>query len=211
MFARRARRLALFFTGLPGNDAHQRARQMHRRGSRLARHERMSGYPPASAEPLSEFRVEKSRAEATLTLSNGSSVSGAFFISGSSRTHAGPESIKDVLNGETGFFPFQVDNGSGATTILLNRDHVLFLELVDRTEARRDPGYEVATERLVTMLLSNGTRLRGAVRVYRPQGRDRLSDFARAAETFRYLEADHATYIVNVRHLVELVEETPKS
>ena len=61
------------------------------------------------------------------------------------------------------------------------------------------------------MLLSNGTRLRGAVRVYRPQGRDRLSDFARAGETFRYLETENATYLINVRHLIELAEETPAS
>ena len=91
----------------------------------------------------------------------------------------------------------------------MNRDHVVFLELVDRAEARRDPGYDVATERIVTMLLSNGERLRGAVRVFRPQGRDRLSDFARADEIFRYLEAENAAYIINVRHLLELAEEIP--
>ncbi len=67
----------------------------------------------------------------------------------------------------------------------------------------------MATERIVSMLLSNGTRLRGAVRVFRPQGRDRLSDFARADETFRYLEAEHATYLINVRHVLELAEEIP--
>ena len=61
------------------------------------------------------------------------------------------------------------------------------------------------------MLMSNGTRLHGAVRVFRPQGRDRLSDFTRAGETFRYLEAEHATYIINVQHVVELAEETPAS
>ena len=58
------------------------------------------------------------------------------------------------------------------------------------------------------MLLSNGLRLRGSVRVYRPKGRDRLSDFARASESFRYLEAPDGTYLVNVRHLLELAEET---
>jgi hypothetical protein len=59
------------------------------------------------------------------------------------------------------------------------------------------------------MLMTNGTRLHGAVRVFRPEGRDRLSDFTRAEETFHYLEAEHATYIINVQHVVELVEEIP--
>ena len=159
----------------------------------------------------SEFRVEKARALATLTLSNGMLLRGSFFISGNSRTHAGPEGVKDVLNAEKGFFPFEVDRRGGSDTVLLNREHIVFLELNDRSEARRDPGYDVATERIVTMLLSNGVRLRGSVRVFRPKGRDRLSDFARVEETFRYLETERATYIINVRHILELAEETPAS
>jgi hypothetical protein len=169
----------------------------------------MSAHSHAAAQTVSEFRVEKSRAQATLTLSNGALVRGYFFVSRNSRMHAGPEGIKDVLNAETGFFPFEVERRSGAETVLLNRDHVVFLELRDGAEARRDPGYDVATERIITVLLSNGVRLCGAVRVFRPQGRDRLSDFARGQEIFRYLESETATYLINVRHVLELAEETP--
>jgi hypothetical protein len=167
----------------------------------------MSAHQAAAA--VSEFRVEKSRAQATLTLSNATLLRGSFFISGNSRTHAGPEGVKDVLNAESGFVPFEVYGRAGSDTVLLNRDHIVFLELTERGEARRDPGYDVATERIVTMLFSNGVRLRGAVRVFRPKGRDRLSDFARAEEVFRYLESESATYIINVRHVLELAEETP--
>lgn len=168
----------------------------------------MAGDTSTSFEPLSEFRVEKSRAEATLTLSNGTSAQGCFFISGNSRTHAGPEGIHDVLNGESGFFPFEARKPEGSRTILYNRDHVVYVALADKDEPRRDPGYDVATKRIVTMLMSNGTRLRGGVRVFRPHGSDRLSDFARASEDFRYLESEQATYIINVHHLVELTEES---
>ena len=169
----------------------------------------MSGYSSVSAARLSEFRVEKARAAATLTLSNGTSVRGCFFIAGGSRTHPGPEGVKDVLNGESGFFPFETGGPDGSRTVLYNREHVMFVALEDKEEPRRAPGYDVATERTVTLLMSNGTRLNGAVRVFCPQGHDRLSDFASAPETFRYLEGAHATYIINVRHLVELIEETP--
>jgi hypothetical protein len=81
------------------------------------------------------------------------------------------------------------------------------IELKDKGEPCRDPGYDVAAEKMVTMLMSNGIRLRGAVRVFRPHGSDRLSDFARAHENFRYLEAGAVTYIINVHHVVELAEE----
>jgi hypothetical protein len=169
----------------------------------------MARYPPAPSELMSEFRVQKSRAEATLTLSNGTSVHGCFFISPNSRTHAGAESIKDVLNGEAGFVPFEASRPEGSRSILYNRDHIVFVALADKDEPRRDPGYDVAIERVVTMLMSNGTRLHGAVRVFRPHGRDRLSDLTRAEERFLYLEAEHASYIINIRHVVELAEEIP--
>jgi len=168
----------------------------------------MAGYTSAHSERNSEYRVEKSRVEATLTLSNGTSVHGYFFIAGNSRTHAGPEGVSDVLN-ETGFFPFDAQRADGSRTVLCNRDHIVFVALADTAEPRRDSGYDVATEWAVAMLMSNGTRLHGAVRVFRPHGRDRLSDFMRASETFRYLESDRATYLINIHHLVELTEETP--
>lgn len=168
----------------------------------------MAGYTSAHSERNSEYRVEKSRVEATLTLSNGTSVPGYFFIAGNSRTHVGPEGVGDVLNGETGFFPFDAQRAGGTRTVLFNRAHVVFVALADTAEPRRDSGYDVATQWSVEMLMSNGTRLHGAVRVFRPHGRDRLSDFMRASETFRYLESDGATYIINIHHLVELTEET---
>jgi len=131
-------------------------------------------------------------------------------VAGSSATHEGPERVRDVLNAESGFFPFEVDGSGGTRTILYNRDHVIFVSLRDNNEPRLDPGYGVATRRIVSMLLSNGARLEGVVSVHRPQGHNRLSDFARSSEHFRYLEMPNGTCLVNVRHLIELVEEMPK-
>ena len=58
------------------------------------------------------------------------------------------------------------------------------------------------------MRLSNGSTLTGAVRVYRPQGRDRLSDYARLPEVFRYVESADGVVVVNSAHIVD-VRETP--
>jgi hypothetical protein len=167
----------------------------------------MAGSSSVSQNTISEFRVEKSRVEATLTVSNGASVRGCFFVSANSRTHTGPEGVIDVLNGEAGFFPFEVHDAGSTSTVLFNRHHIIFVELDDKNEAHRDPGYDVAVERTVKMLLSNGTRLRGSVRIFRPQGRDRVSDFTRAEETFRYLETKNRMYLINFRHVLELAEE----
>jgi hypothetical protein len=153
----------------------------------------------------SAFRIEKRRTNARLTLSSGQSIQGAFFIAGGSALHSGPERVGDLLNSEPGFLPFEVHDGDRVRTVLYNTRQIVMVELAD-DEARRDPGYAVATARTVSALLSTGRRVVGAVRVYRPLGRDRLSDWARQPEPFRYLESADVTLIVNVAHIVEVSE-----
>jgi hypothetical protein len=152
----------------------------------------------------SEYRFEKRRAEAVLRLSSGAVARGCFFLAGSAR-HDGPELVWDLLNAETGLFPFELHDTAGPRTVLYNRTHVVTVALSDN-EASREPGYAVATRRVVSMVLSTGERLTGAVRVYRPEGRDRLSDWARQPEVFCYIEIDDLTTIVNTAHIVEVSE-----
>jgi hypothetical protein len=154
---------------------------------------------------MSEFRINKERRKATLTLSDGRQVTGSFFVSETSDGHAGPERVKDVLNSPSSFFPFEVSGAAGHHTGLFNRDQVIVVAL-STDEAHDEAAYEVATRRAVEMLLSNGSRLNGLVRVYCPRGHDRLSDYTRADETFRYLETPGALLVVNFRHVLELSE-----
>ena len=156
----------------------------------------------------SEFRVEKQRIDALITLANGDSAPGHFFVARNSAHTAGPERVGELLNAEAGFFPFETLDGHGTRTVLYNRRHVIVVALADN-EARRDPGYDVATERFVSLLLSNGERVIGSIRVYLPAGRDRLSDWARHAEGFRYIEIGHTTLLVNIAHVIE-VSEVPR-
>ena len=153
----------------------------------------------------SEFRFEKHRAHAVVTLVTNENVKGCFFTAAGSARRDGAERIGDLLNSETGFFPFEIETAGGPSTILYNRAHVIAVRVMD-DEARRDPGYEVATRRIVSLLLSNSQRVDGEVRVYRPEGRDRLSDWTRQPEVFRYVEAKDATYIVNAAHIVAVTE-----
>jgi hypothetical protein len=154
---------------------------------------------------MSQFRVEKRRAEAELTLSSGESLRGCFFVAGSSAAHGGYERVADFLNSEDGFFPFE--SADLNDTVLVNRAHIVTVRLVGTTdEARLDAGYHVAKVRRVVMKLSNRIVLRGTVRIYCPAGRDRLSDYARSPQMFRYLENADGTFVVNSDHIVELSE-----
>lgn len=155
---------------------------------------------------MSEYRVEKRREAADVTLVTGATLSGVFFLSGSSQLHTGPERIGDLLNLEPGFFPFEC-NGE---TSLINRAHVLKVALpAQMIEAELDAGYDVATRREVKVLLTTGETLRGHVAVYRPPGRDRLSDYAHIDERFRYLELADRTLLLNSAHIVALTEVFP--
>jgi hypothetical protein len=159
---------------------------------------------------VSEFRIEKRRAPAQLTLATGATVRGSFFLAASSANGAGPERVADLLNGEQGFFPFEIPARGSARehTVLFNRAQLVSVTLEDAeaAEAQHEPGYAVATERRVRMLLSDARTIDGSVRVYRPSGRDRLSDYARGGQLFRYIETAAATLIVNIDHIVELRE-----
>lgn len=152
---------------------------------------------------MSEFRVEKRRETAEVTLVSGATVSGAFFLAGSSQLHAGPERVGDVLNLEAGFFPFEC----GGETSLINRAHVLKVTLPPQMiEAQLDAGYDVATRRHIKILLTTGEAITGHVVVFRPPGRDRLSDYAHIDERFRYVELADRTVLINSAHIVALTE-----
>ena len=154
---------------------------------------------------MSQFRVEKQRAEAELTLASGENRRGCFFLAGSSASHMVPERVKDVLNSEPGFFPFETPGPEG--TVLVNRAHLVAVRLLGTgEEAQRETGYDIAAIRQVEMRLSNRFVLRGSVRVFRPEGHNRLSDYTRSPELFRYIENADGTYIVNSDHIVELSE-----
>ena len=156
-----------------------------------------------------EFRIEKQRSEATLTLTTGTTIKGCFFLSTSSASHVGPERVADLLNGDAGFLPFEVNCDRAPYTVLYNRKHIVQVSLLgDTIEPQLAPGYNLATERAVRVILSNGSIVKGRVRVYRPNGRDRLSDYAREPELFRYIETASGTVIVNADHIVELRETT---
>ena len=73
---------------------------------------------------MSEFRVEKRRAEAVLTLTTAATVRGAFFFAGSRPTQAGLERVADLLNGDTGFFPFALHADA---TVIVNCAHIVRL------------------------------------------------------------------------------------
>lgn len=132
-------------------------------------------------------------------------MSGNFFTSAGSFRHSGQERIGDLLNAESGFFPFETLGEDRPRTLIYNRAHVVAVT-VSSDEPRQDPGYGVATRRSVSILLSTGQRLNGTIRIHQPAGHDRLSDWSKNQDQFHYLETEASTYLVNRAHVVEISE-----
>jgi hypothetical protein len=159
-----------------------------------------------SEASASEMRFEKRRAEVIVSLSSGDVVHGCIFTAAGVTGHEGPERVGDLLNSDPrGFLPFEVHEGTGTRTVLINRAHVVTVSIADH-EAALDAGYDVAASRLVSMKLSGAQRVTGTIRVYRPEGRERVSDWTHQPEVFRYLETRDRTLLVNMNHIVEVSE-----
>lgn len=138
-------------------------------------------------------------------LTNGSVVEGCFFVAGASARHSGPERVGDLLNAGEGFVPFEQHHAAGARTVLYNRAHIVMVTLSE-PEASDAPGYVVAPTHIVSLRLSTGEDLTGTVRVYQPEGHDRVSDWTREPEMFRYVETGTLTVLVNTAHVIEVSE-----
>ncbi|MBI4476583.1 MAG: hypothetical protein HY654_05380 [Acidobacteria bacterium] len=141
-----------------------------------------------NSEPAtSEFRFEKQKTEATVTLSSGEVLHGCFFTALGVTWREGPERVGDLLNSEAGFLPFEVRDAGGVRTVLCNRTHVVAVAIATN-EASEDADYAIARRRRVSIHLSTGARITGVLHVALPEGHNRLSDWARLPDRFRYVD-----------------------
>ena len=155
---------------------------------------------------LTAFRVQKRQVHATLTLADGQKVRGSFFLSESAADHAGPERVDDLLNAPGRFVPFQLGTGKEGTRVtLFNRARIVLVDIPEAEVALvHDPSYNMARPEPASLLLSNGDRMVGEIRVTGLSGHARLSDFTNQ-RTFIYFEKPRQTVVVSLDHVVEIV------
>lgn len=150
------------------------------------------------------LRFDKYRAHARIVLTDGREHDGWFFVAGAAR-HGGRERIVDLLESDSGFVPFEMAAGTGAETRLVNPRHLVYVAL-GAEEVDLHAQWVSGRRQPVALSLSNGTRLVGVVYVDRPEGHDRLSDWARQPDMFRYVESSDGLLLVNAAHVVDLTE-----
>ena len=152
------------------------------------------------------YRVEKRRANVTVTFASGQTLDGAFFLSPKSADHTGPERIYDLLNTARRFVPVQVHADTDSPRVILyNRAEILTVTLpAEEIELVHDPSYQIARRETVSVLFSTGKRLVGEFHITELSEYARLSDVA-SLRKFIYFETADQTMIVNLDQIVELV------
>ena len=141
-----------------------------------------------------------------MTLVSGEVARGSFFTAGDTTRHEGGERIADLLNSETGFFPFEVEGDQRAADGPVQS---IPPDLGGDFRQRGGAGPWVRRGRRAGRCRSCCRTGAGSTRSCAspgPTGRDRLSDWTRQPEVFRYIESGDGDFIVNAAHIVAVTE-----
>jgi hypothetical protein len=142
------------------------------------------------------------RRKGEVIFSDGTRESGDFFVSPSSASHTGRESIAELLNGERSYIPLE----SRAGEVVLLQKRSIVMVLLEADEMRKDLAYQRRITAQVRFL--SGESMEGTVYLDLPKSHSRLSDFLNYSKAFFYLEVGDKDYLVNSQ-FVKMVCPSP--
>lgn len=149
---------------------------------------------------MSEYQVEKQKAEVTIFLADGQEREGVLFLSPFSSMHSGPQTLVEFLMEGEPFVPFLRSDNSFR---LLNKKHISHV----RYKPEEDDQPKLGTEVNVTITFINGKELTGTAVLETPEGRGRLLDFLNGKPGYFSLDCGNDEhYLVNPRVIVEITD-----
>ena len=150
---------------------------------------------------MSEYQVEKIKAEVTIYLVDGQEREGVLFLSPFSSTRSGSQTLVEFLHEQETFVPFlHSDNAF----MLLNKKQI--------SHVRYQPGEEdlpgIGDPISVEMTFINGKQLSGQTVLETPEGKGRLVDYMNSSPGYFSLDCgDGEHYLVNPRVIVEITDK----
>jgi len=148
------------------------------------------------------LKLDMIRRRGEVIFSDGTRESGDFFVSPSSASHTGRESIAELLNGERSYIPLE----SRAGEVVLLQKRSIVMVLLEADEMRKDLAYQRRITAQVRFL--SGESMEGTVYLDLPKSHSRLSDFLNYSKAFFYLEVGDKDYLVNSQ-FVKMVCPSP--
>lgn len=150
---------------------------------------------------MSEYQVEKQKAEVTIYLADGQEREGVLFLSPFSSRHSGPQSLVEFLHEEEQFVPFLHSDGA---FLLLNKKQISHV----RYQPTEDDQPKIGDTVAVCITFINGKQLSGTTTLETPEGKGRMQDYLNGEPGYFSLdcgEGEH--YLVNPRVIVEVADQ----
>ncbi len=149
---------------------------------------------------MSEFQVEKQKAEVTIYLVDGQERQGVLFLSPFSSVRSGPQTLVEFLHEPETFVPFvHSDN----TFMLLNKKQISHL----RYQPGEDEPDSIGEPIEVDITFINGKSLSGTTVLETPEGKGRLVDYMNSSPGYFSLDCgEGGHYLVNPRVIVEITD-----
>jgi hypothetical protein len=142
---------------------------------------------------MSVYRVEKTELPVVIFQTDGSVMKGVVFLSASTYSHMGQQTLLDLMKEPGNFFPFRSEAGAFCVANKLTITHIRYTPPVEI------PAYQSLGHREdVDIKFIGGEQLIGTVTIEMPEGRNRLFDFINSMKGFFLLQNQDAHYLVNV-------------
>lgn len=150
---------------------------------------------------MSEYRIEKVRRHVSVAVSGGGTLEGDIFLQPSARYRAGPQDPAELFNEPELFVPFV---GEGDHLILLAKDRLIWVQFDDLDV---DPPVDGAPDASVEVLLADGSKVDGELRLDTRSDRSRLLDFLNGGrQRFLTLRSPAGVCLVNWSQIAQVRE-----
>jgi len=150
---------------------------------------------------MSDFRFDKIEQEVVLFLADGIVLEGTVFLAPHAYTHAGPQTLLELLREIEPFLPLRDRDGS---LRLVNKEavsHARHAAGSGGDEETASLGEKIAAR----LFFFGGETLEGTLHVEMPRDRSRLKDFLNAAPDFFPFDSSESHYIINRRQLYQVM------
>lgn len=148
---------------------------------------------------MSIYRVEKAEQPVVLFQADGSVMKGMVFLSASSYSHLGQQTLLDLLKDKDSFFPFRGEKGDFR---IANKSTI--------THIRYEPGASekdycpLGIPENVLITFVGGEQLHGTIVIDLPEGRKRLIDYFNAVGGYFAMRGDDSHHLVNAAQIRDI-------
>ncbi|MFQ5719733.1 MAG: hypothetical protein ACE5IK_09290 [Acidobacteriota bacterium] len=160
---------------------------------------------PAGGNPVEELRVPIQQIDVVVHTDRGQTLTGRLYLSEGRDIGATPFRVLELLDDDREFLPFRT-NDAHPRDIAINKDHIVRVRVATDGPMSVDDAMVDGhgSEECFSVVLSDGSSLRGRLAVTTPRAASRLVDKLNNAGRFIPLVRDDSVELVHRRHVLSM-------